>query len=249
MKWKFVAFAMFGWVAISFPAIVCAGDANSDDDWEISVAPYLWALSLDGTSTVGTLPPLDIDASFSDIVDNLDLALSLHTEFHRGKWAFVIDPIYLSLSVDAEPLSGVKPRIEVDIWFVEGWASYKVTSNWEVIGGVRWQDQDMSVSRLPSPPLPVTEAGAGGDWLDWFAGARFNYPLNEKWFVTGRADITFAGDSDSSYNLTFFVNRRFGKNKALLIGYKYFEDDYDNGPKYEWDMEQAGPTIGYTWSF
>ncbi len=225
-------------------------DDKTDSDWEILLTPYLWAAGLKGTSAVGTLPPLDIDASFSDLFDKLDFAFSLRTEFHRGKWAIVVDPTYLSLTIDAEtPLEGVSPRIKVDIWFVEVWGSYKITPNWEIISGVRWQDQDISVSRLPSPPLPNTEQGVSDNWVDWFAGVRFKYALNEKWLVVGRADAALAGDSDSSYNVEAYVIRRVGKNKSLNVGYRYFEDDYDNTPKYAWDIEQTGPKLGFTWSF
>lgn len=78
-------------------ALLCAlaAPANAQgqsDDWEIVLAPYLWGVSMQGTSTVGMLPPLDLDVSFSDIVSNLNMALSLHTEFKKGNWVFVIDP-------------------------------------------------------------------------------------------------------------------------------------------------------------
>jgi hypothetical protein len=44
-------------------------------------------------------------------------------------------------------------------------------------------------------------------------------------------------------------NRRFGENKALNLGYRYFVDDYDNLPSYAWDMTQDGPVVGFTWVF
>ena len=55
--------------------------------------------------------------------------------------------------------------------------------------------------------------------------------------MTARGDVVFAGDSDTSYNVEVFFNRRFDKNKALNPGYRYFEDDYDNSPTYAWDMK------------
>ena len=86
-------------------------------------------------------------------------------------------------------------------------------------------------------------------WLDWFAGARFNYRLTRKWFVIGRGDAVVAGDSERTVNLELFINRRFGDNMALLLGYRYLKDDYDNKPEYGWDMKQTGPVVGYTWAF
>jgi hypothetical protein len=79
---------------LSTAALAQSFDKDSN---EIILAPYLWGTAINGTSTVGVLPPLDIDASFSDIFSNLNFAMSLHTEFKRGPWVFVIDPTYISL--------------------------------------------------------------------------------------------------------------------------------------------------------
>ena len=103
---------------------------------------------------------MDVDVSFGELVENLDMALSLHTEFHRGKWAFVIDPTWISLEMEAD-IDGapVSPAAEVEIWLVEAWGSYKVAENWEILGGARWQSQDMDVDPgLPAPPFPKTSA-------------------------------------------------------------------------------------------
>jgi len=219
---------------------------------EIVLTPYLWATAISGTSTVGTLPPLDIDASFSDILDNLNFAMSLHTEFKRGPWVFVIDPTYISIEMDAAPpIPNVQPgTMGVDIWIVELWAGYQFHDNWEVIGGARYQDQDISVSGLPNPPF-VPPIGVSDDWTDWFAGVRFNSNLGEKWLVVGRADVVVAGDSDTGYNASLFFNRRVGQkgNKTLNLGYRYMVDDYENPGTYAWDITQNGPIVGFTWVF
>ena len=226
---------------------------KGDSDWEILLAPYLWMTGIKGTSQVGVLPPMDIDADFSDIISKVNMALALHTEFHRGKFAFVIDPTYLSLemeaSIDGAPIA---PKAEVEIWLVEAWASYKLSENWEVLGGARWQSQDMDVDPgLPSPPFPEDVSfGVKDDWTDWFLGARFNYPLgSSRWVAVGRGDVSVAGDSDTNFNLSFFLNRHIRKTMMLNLGYRYMETDYDNFPKYAWDVRQQGFVVGYTWSF
>jgi hypothetical protein len=45
------------------------------------------------------------------------------------------------------------------------------------------------------------------------------------------------------------INRRIGESMSVNFGYRYFKDDYDNTPKYGWDMEQKGPILGYTWAW
>jgi hypothetical protein len=235
---------------------VCSAAAmaqsSSEKSREIILAPYLWAASIDGTSTVGMLPPLAIVASFSDLASNLDMAFAMHTEFRFNDWVFVIDPTYLSLSMDAAlppPVpAGTTLDVEVEIWLVELWAGYRLNENWEAIGGVRYQSQDISIGGLP---LPVTSAGVSANWSDWFVGTRFKTDISEKWFMLWRADVTIAGDSDTSWNTSIFFNRRVGKkgNKALNLGYRYFVDDFVESGVYAWDVTQDGPVIGFTWVF
>jgi len=235
------------------PASASAGvirDDKADTDWEIILAPYLWAQSLDGESN-----GIPLEASFGDILDNLNMALALHTEFHRGKWAFVIDPSYVSLEAEPEGLP-VQPQIDIDIWLVEAWGSYKVTGNWELLAGARYNNQKLKVSGLGGIPTPPAPEGGFPDpvnvkdsWTDLFAGVRATYPLGAKWILTARGDIAFAGDSDSGYNLQVLFNRRIRKTMAVNIGYRYYKNDYDNTPTYTWDMKQQGPVVGYTWAF
>ena len=74
-------------------------------------------------------------------------------------------------------------------------------------------------------------------------------PLGEKWIVTRRGDISFAGDSDSGYNVQLFFNRRIRETMAINLGYRFLSTDYDNLPTYAWDVEQQGFVVGYTWAF
>ncbi len=233
---------------------VATAQNSSDKDNKIVLTPYLWGTSISGTSTIGMLPPLDIDASFSDLFSNLNFAASVHTEFWVGDWIFVIDPTYLSLEMDI----GLPPPLpqdsslamDVDIWLVEAWIGYRFTENWEAIGGARYQSQDISVNGLPNPPFP-DNIGISENWTDWFLGARFRTDLGEKWFMIWRGDVVVAGDSDTSWNASVFFNRRVGKkgNKALNLGYRYFVNDYNNTGSYRWDVTQDGPVVGFTWVF
>ena len=104
-------------------------DDKSESDFEFLFAPYLWGVSLDGDSNGA-----ELDASFSDILSALNVAVSLHTELHHGKWFAVVDPTYLSLEMDV-PTPGLRPNLEadVDIWLVEVWGGYKLFENWSVI--------------------------------------------------------------------------------------------------------------------
>jgi hypothetical protein len=241
-------------VALCITSASASAQTAWDKDNKIVLAPYLWGSSISGTSTVGVLPPLDIDASFSDLFANLNFAASVHTEFWVGDWIFVIDPTYLSLEMDIglpPPLpQDTSLNMEVDIWLVEAWVGYRLTEKWEAIGGARYQNQDISVNGLPNPPFP-DDIGVSENWTDWFVGARFRTDLGEKWFMVLRGDVVVAGDSDTGWNASVFFNRHMGKkgNKALNLGYRYLVVDYNNAGTYRWDVTQDGPVLGFTWVF
>ncbi len=225
---------------------------QDSDGWSIRLTPYLWGVSLDGTSAISVLPPLDIDASFSDILSNANYALQLHAEFEKGPWTFVIDPTVMSLEVDISnevpPVSG---DIDIDMWFVEAWAGYQFAPSWELLAGVRWQSQEIAPG-VTLGPVPLSIPKVDVDWTDVFFGARFWKNLGSRWILTARMDMLALGDSDSSWNVSAFLNRRFGRNMALNLGYRYYTVEYQEGrglSLYDWDMDMSGPVVGYTWEF
>jgi hypothetical protein len=232
---------------------------EADDSWAITFAPYLWGVSIDGQSQVGVLPPLEIDAGFDDLFSNLDMAASFHTEASVGRWTFVLDPTYINLNID-DAVSGPPGSADLDvgIWLVEAWTSYKITDHWELLGGLRWQDQSIDIEgtlNVPPPgPNAVNQNLSDESWTDFFAGFRASYDLSPKWLFVARADIGFVGDSDQSLNGVVSFNRYIGAKKTMLLnlGYRYFKNDFDRGAgpdAFRWDVSQQGPWVGYTWIF
>jgi hypothetical protein len=247
-----------------------ADGKEGDDRWNIVLMPYLWGISLDGEMAIGRLPPVDVDASFGDIFSYVNFGGSLHTEFRKGKWNFVIDPTYMNLEMDAPtqdvtlpppPLGGtaatVGGKVKVKMWFVEGWTSYLITPGLELLGGVRWQSQDLDVEvRDIDTDTPILSGNpVDKNWTDFFAGARYSTALGQKWTLNLRGDYAVAGDSESgSWNGIVMFNRRFGETMALNLGYRYFANEYKTGSgadsdRYLWDMKMSGPIVGYTWQF
>ena len=73
---------------------VTAAAAGSSDQWEYEAMIYLWGAGLDATTQTGG----DIDISFSDIIDDLDLTFMGTFGAHKGKWSLLADVIYLDIS-------------------------------------------------------------------------------------------------------------------------------------------------------
>ncbi len=99
-------------VAASFlPSTVTAQESDS---WEFRVTPYLWMLGLDGTTAV-LGEDADVDASFSDILDLLNIALSVNMELSKGNVFFVMDAMYAQLEMDFEGPGPVAGDIGIDL--------------------------------------------------------------------------------------------------------------------------------------
>ena len=70
--------------------------ASGGDQWEYDARIYLWAPSIDATTQSGD----SIDVSFSDILDDLDMAFMGTLGARKGKWSLALDGIYMDVSQD-----------------------------------------------------------------------------------------------------------------------------------------------------
>lgn len=215
------------------------------------VTPYLWMLSLDGT-TAALGQDQDVDASFSDLLDNLNLALSANLEWHtKSGWFFQLDPMWASLESDFAspgplPVTG---KVEIDMLLVDGLVGYSLTDNIGIYGGARFYDQDIDIGfDLGSNP----SQSLGDDWTDFILGVKVFGQLTEKWSMSGKLDGAVGGDSDSAFYLQFVFNRQFGESMHLNLGWRYYDVDYVSGSGltlFKWDVAHSGPIVSWTWMF
>jgi hypothetical protein len=75
---------------------VAHAEEAKDVGWRFVVAPYLWAAGING-ETGAQGQTADIDWSFSDILENLDMAFMVQFEVHKGAFGFVVSPVYMDL--------------------------------------------------------------------------------------------------------------------------------------------------------
>lgn len=76
---------------------------------------YGFVTGIEGDATIGNVTT-DVDTSFSDILENLDIGGMVFVEHRRGKWAFIVDVAYLKISdentisraITVEDLIGLK---------------------------------------------------------------------------------------------------------------------------------------------
>lgn len=225
--------------------------ADSKEDfnsWQNTLAPlYLWGVSMSGTMTSGPVSaPLEIE--FSDAVSDLEAIFTFHYEGAKGNWGIIADYSFLNLGPSAE-IPGTPAVINVDmkntIAEVAGLYRFGPNNPWQLLAGYRTYQLDVTLSGLPSPPLPVSQVVIDETINDFFFGGRYVRQINDKWSFLGRADAG-AGDSDLVWNAVLAFDYRFTKLLSGFVGWKVLDYDVDQGSganTFKYDMRHSGPLL------
>lgn len=228
------------------------------DDWRFSVAPYLWLPGLKGNviSTPGR-PPVDVEADFADLLDNLEGALMLKGEVGYGRWAFLADVDYLGLG-EAENIvvGGVIPvGASFDASTLDGTLAlaYRVYDGADVdvdlLGGARYTSVDIDLEANLGA-FRFT-GGQERDWWDPIIGARASWQF-------GKSSLRLYGDyggfgmedgSDAVWQVFVGYGYRFAPWCEGVIGYRHYDVDFDDGRVFKYNIELGGPLIGLQFDF
>jgi hypothetical protein len=244
---RLLAFATLS-LAISASFSPGTASAQESDEWKFRITPYVWALGLDGT-TASLGNDVEVDASFSDILDVLNIALFVNMELSKGKFFVVFDPMYSQLEADFTgpgpgPIGG---KVDIDMLIADLNFGYNVNENVGIYAGARYYDQDITLTPNLLPPQSL-----GDDWTDFVLGVRVNASLSENWSISGKLDGAVAGDSNSAWYLQAVLLRHIGSNKHFDFGWRYYDVDYESGSgltRFKWDVAHSGPVVGFSWEF
>jgi hypothetical protein len=223
--------------------------AQESDNWKFRITPYFWLVGVDGTTAVlGN--DVAIDNSFSDLLDALNLALSVNMELSKGKFFIVFDPMYAEFEADFTGPNGgpVGGTLVAKLVIADLNVGYNFGENFDLYAGVRYYDQDLEIT--PNV-LPVV-ASITEDWSDFTLGLRFHGDVSDKWSYMAKLDGAVGGDSESAWYLQAAFLRHFGENKHLNLGWRYYDVDFETGSgvsRFKWDVKHSGPVVGFSWEF
>ena len=233
-------------------------DVSSNGDWEFTLSPlFLWGMGISGEATIGdATAPLDL--GFSDIFANLGAVFTLHFEARKDKWTIFSEVQYVKLTpevtVSMGPVSAVAD-IDFKNTMIElgGTYAFRETQNtrWELLGGVRYTDQDVDVDAtltFPLNDLPISVDG-GDNWSQAIVGTRFFGTMSDEWTFIARTDFGYGGSDNTAFNAAVMFDYRFNNWGSAFFGYRYLNYDYDNDKTtdtYAFDAYQSGPLAGLT---
>ena len=249
-----VCYSIAGTIALCLQAT--AVQADDSGGWEFSVAPlYLWGKSINGTSaTAGKEALLEVDFK-DDALQNLDAAFAIHFEAKKDDFTLFAEYNYAKLDPSSEMHLGpiqVNADIEFKDTMFELGVAYTFadsgTTQWEVLGGVRYLDQEINVDLdAPIDALPDS-IGGGDDWWHAIGGLRVTTAISENWRFVGRADGGYKDSDNTAYHLSATFDYRFRGWGSFFAGYRHLYTDYDNGKSgldgYAVDADQTGPIVG-----
>ncbi|SPJ30750.1 hypothetical protein [Falsiruegeria mediterranea] len=229
--------------------------AQAQDNWEWRVAPYLWGSALSGTAaTVPGLPPVDVDASFSDILDNLDFAGMIAVRARNGRWGISGDLQYIKLNAASGPIGPNYGQAQAKIknTIVSLFADYQVSQSQDhelwVSGGLRHWSVTTDLTFTPGA-LPGRTANGSDDWVDPVIGFYGRKALGERTYVSGWAYAGgFGAGSESMVDVFGGFGYQFTPTTSGVLGYRYMAVDRRNG-SFVYDMKQQGPLMGVVFNF
>ena len=217
-----------------------------------------------------------MDASFSDILDNLNGALMLSLELRKGRFGLLSDSVYANLEDDGATaqerlkvkatanmlIQSLAPTYRVGTWQLADFgAAGPLAVTVDPYAGFRYTYLDVELKgKLDLPDLGIdAKRTAEGDkqWVDPIVGLRTNWSLGERWSLVLAGDVGGVSTSDQySAEAWSTIGYKFGlfgeDNATVLAGYRVLKQKYEDGEgrnAFEWDMTIHGPIAGLKVTF
>ena len=248
---------MISAVALFQPAFA---DDGHDGDWEYSASLYLWGAGIEGSLANGA----EVDASFSDILEQLEFAIMGHFEARQDKWTVLADAIWMDLAIEddasipppAGPGAGASLEADADVEgtifnLLGGYQLMKQPgSRLDLLFGARYLDLDLSLeadlTRVGNGQQRSRAADGNQDVVDAVVGLRGTAQFSDNWYYTYLFDVG-TGDSDLTWQALASIGYRYGWGD-LALAYRHLDWEFDSGEPIE-DIQFSGPALQARWNF
>lgn len=241
-------------------------DLLDTSGWKVDFAPYFWAPSVDGKSTVGPLTS-NVDASFHDIVSHADVLGGMgHLNLQKGRLGLFVDGVYMDGSTDYVASSGnlsAKTTVDFRTSTVDFGAAYQVISlkekshvmSMSILGGGRYTNFKQTVGIAGLGPLGISqELGGTAEWIEPIVGGRARIGLlkDVSLWLYGDVGGFHVGYADLSWKARGVLAWKLSDHISLLGGYQAYGVDYSEGAgtsRNGFDGVFLGPIIGFNIQF
>jgi len=212
---------------------------------------YLFALGMDGSMVVRG-QEADVDVSFSDILEDLEMAASLHVDANKreSNWGWFFDLFWASLGQNLEQPSG---EYDLNMAYVEGAGTYNLGESFELLAGLRYTSMDLTLDIRPPDPIQPRRVEGDQSWTDLMVGGRVATAPGKRFRFWARGDLAGFGISNSSnltWNVALMGQLNVSRRVGLILGYRWLDIDYeDKDALFAMDVLQSGPILALSYSF
>jgi hypothetical protein len=232
-------------------ALLAAAPLHAEE-WKHELAPYLWGSAMEGTTGIGGVTA-DVDLSFSDILDNLEMGFMGMYRGTRDRFSITADTIFMGLGATQRSRNDLaKADIDVDQFVLAAAAGYALTEKFVVLGGLRYMDLSAEVE-VTGPLGNTADAETDESWVDPYLGAQYTIPLSEAWSLNVYGDIGgFGIGSDFAWQGLVTLRWQLTERTGAVAAYRYMDVDYESGSgsgRFLFDMSFSGPALGLVFTF
>lgn len=239
---------------------------TNDSAWRLRIAPYLWALNMNGTVAVANRRT-HIDESFDQLLQHINFAGMVYIDLTKDDFNLFLNTIYtvLSNNVSEGPAS-----VHAKNWFAvyTGGIAYTVykhcftnscggeSSSFELApyAGFRYTENDTTIKLSYGVDSATVEKNTY--WTDPIIGARLTFNFNPRWSAIFNGDVGgINAQRQYSYNaqaLLGYSPKSIFSDTTFYAGYRSLGQHYvtGNGLRYyDWNMKLFGPILGFAVSF
>jgi hypothetical protein len=236
-------------------AIKLQAQENFENKWKFLVEAYLMFPYMNGSTGVGNLPKVDVDANAGDIFSNLKVGAMLYVEGSNNNWAVSSDIIYMDLRQDVTPNVLVESGELSAKQFAWELSGLRRVAPWLEVGiGGRLNNMKAGLELVKRVGNPREEdRSLNKTWVDPIIIVRSKGIVNEKWLLQFRGDLGgFGIGSDFAWQLQAYAGYQFSKLFQLTAGYRIISMDYDKGSgreRFVYDINTFGPVVRLGFNF
>jgi opacity protein-like surface antigen len=239
-------------VAIMLMAIPAKAETGSSQEskWQFDFTPYIWLAGIDGDVRSGRFSTGGVEATFTDIFQDLNGAFLGTFEVRKGRWGILLDAVYLDISGTTETpdhtIGNVHTKLTQGMYSLAG--IYRIAEKsiaLDLLAGARYATVSTDLVVEPGKYPKILEGRSVSEsinWWDGFVGMRGLIPLSKRWSLLGYAELG-AGGSNFTFQGIAGVNLQVAKHFILRGGYRYLMIDVQDN-LFVYDVQIGGPYLG-----
>lgn len=237
------------------PVISNAADATNPA-WQFEVAPYLWAVNMNGRIGVGPVTA-HLSDDFAELLSQLNVGGMLWLGAHKGPFGLFLNSLYVVLDDNAMVNSGnVSERTYFGL-FTAGISYIALQKQLDNQAQLQLEPYIGDRYTLNNVRINVLNRTLRSDhhWQNPIVGLRVTYNWTPQWVLQVSGD---AGGTNASSNYSYNVAALLGyhpislKHTTFYLGYRNLYQVYKTGRGinyFNWNMRQFGPLVGVNFSF